>query len=301
MSSVPARVQSRVSFDERAALSSYVTGDFSPSSEVDELREVVLLYSLEDRPSIALCYRGERLVSADGTTRPRTCDNKFACPICSPYRLDQDLDKIKPILHAHPGVVSLTLSAQHRGPLARSLDDLQRIWTSAYTTGSWMTDFRKRTGMVGWVRSTEVTFPETGAHPHIHALMVFDRIPTQADVDDLRGQWIGRASKLGFSTSLSALEAQIVPPGPDRDKLARYLTKQNAMHKSSEGMARTPGDLLVSVRRTGDAEDLARLLDFQLATKGRHKISTSRGFWGLLSPGARASPKRNQETSPDVG
>jgi hypothetical protein len=63
--------------------------------------------------------------------------------------------------------------------------------------------------------------------------------------------------------------------------VASYLCDQNAIREGSGTGGRTPGDLLHQVAATGDADDLAVLIDFHRAVAGRRKISTSRSFWNL--------------------
>ena len=144
-----------------------------------------------------------------------------------------------------------------------------------------MSKFRERTGVVGWVKSTAITFPETGAHSHFHVGFVFGFQQPQSTVDALLSQFMKAASRLDYLTLSQALEGGVVPRGKWREKVAYYLTEQNAIRESKTGKGRTPGDLLHSMNRTGDADDLDRLLAFHGATRGRHKVSMSKGFRSL--------------------
>lgn len=244
------------------------------------MRDVLLDYA--DRTSLRLCRRGQWMLSASGALYQRACDGKWDCPICSPILLEEDREDIAAVLHGHQGVLYLTFSIQHlEEPLARTLRNVLAVWSASFSKGSWMWRYRERTRMAGWVRAAEITFPESGGHPHLHAVFVFHGdVPEDAE-DALRSRWIDRAAALGMLTATEAMRADlpaVVPPGDARDRVAWYLTDQNAIRQSRPGHGRTPGDLLHSVALTGDADDLALLRQFHAATKGRHKVQWSRGL-----------------------
>lgn len=112
-------------------------------------------------------------------------------------------------------------------------------------------------------------------------MFVFDGdVPEDAE-DALRGRWMASAAKLGHHADPDAMRADrpaVVPPGKARNKVAFYLTEQNAIRQARPGHGRTPGDLLHSVALSGDADDLVLLREFHAATKGKHKIQWSRGL-----------------------
>lgn len=235
-----------------------------------------------DRDSLRFCRRGRWILSASGAVHQRACGNKWACPICSPKLLSEDREELAVVLHSNQGVLFLTFSISDSSePLARTLSNVLAVWSAAFSKGSWMGRYRERSQMCGWVRAVETTFSETGAHPHIHAVFVFNGDVPEGTEDALRGRWIASASSLGLQAEPEAMRAAtpaVVPPGEARDKVAFYLTEQNAIRQSRPGHGRTPGDLLHSAALTGDADDLVRLREFHAATKGRHKLQWSRGL-----------------------
>lgn len=244
------------------------------------MREILRLYA--DSRSLQLCRRGPWVISASGATYQRACDGRWGCPICSPRLLAEDREDIAAVLHQHHGALFLTFSiSDSREPLARTLGNVLAVWSEAFTKGSWFTRYRERAGMAGWIRAVEITFSEIGGHPHIHAVFVFDGdVPEDAE-DALRGRWMASADKLGHQADSEAMRADtpaVVPPGEARDKVAFYLTEQNAIRQSRPDHGRTPGDLLHSAALTGDADDLVQLREFHAATKGRHKVQWSRGL-----------------------
>jgi hypothetical protein len=69
---------------------------------------------------------------------------------------------------------------------------------------------RDRFGLVGYVRATEVTHGRSGWHPHLHVLLMTDRVLTLDELRELhqfvRERWIRRVVALGsgLPTSIGA-------------------------------------------------------------------------------------------------
>lgn len=261
----------------RAPLDMY-QGSSSPSSTTSEMREIIHNYS--NRQGLKWCQRGPLITSPSGAAYRRACGNKWACPSCSPWLLKRDCERIAAVLRRAPGVGYLTLSIRHEpgAHAAQSLDALLATWKRAFTVGSWLTKYKDRAEMLGWLRSIEFTFTPDGAHAHSHAAFVFSHSPSSQELSSLKSRWLSAANALGFVASMRAQDVRCVPQGDGRDSIAFYLTEQNAIRQSRPGKGRTPGDLLHSIDKTGDADDLDRLLGFHQATKGRRKIAFSRGF-----------------------
>jgi hypothetical protein len=268
--------EGRVPFD-RSSLDWYRASP--PPSLTDDLRAVIQQYA--ERNTLRLCRRGKTIIRTDGSSYRVACGNRWSCPLCSPYLLAESQYRIERVLQSVPTVVYLTFSvADEPGPpRAGSLDSILKTWSSAFSTGSWMSDFRVRSGLVGWVRAVEVTFPEGGFHPHIHAAFLFRPGKRGTSLEALVQRWLAAAAREGFRASYKAQKGYYVARGEGRVKVAYYLCSQTAIKESSQGKGRTPGDLLHNVAATGDADDLGLLLGFHEAVAGKRKLSTSRGFW----------------------
>lgn len=255
--------------------------DSYPPSLLDELRGVIQEYA--ESKTLRLCRKGKLVTRPDGTFYRVACGSKWSCPTCSPLRLSYDQIRIEKVLNRVPTVLYVTFTVGGLEGLS-TRDALQGIlttWGAAFSTGSWMPDFRRTTGLVGWVRSVETTFSETSSHPHIHALFLFDSQPAQAAADAVVARWRAAATGQGLKASKSAQDARYVAPGEARVRVASYLCDQNAIREGTGNGGRTPGDLLHRIAATGDADDLALLISFHRAVAGRRKISTSRSFWNL--------------------
>ena len=270
--------EGRIPFD-RSSLDRYRASP--PPSLTDDLRAVIQQYA--GRNTLRLCRRGKTIIRTDGSSYRAACGNRWSCPLCSPHLLAESQYRIERLLQSVPTVVYLTFSvADEAGsPRAGSLDSILKTWSAAFSTGSWMSDFRVRSGLVGWVRTIEVTFPEGGFHPHIHAAFLFRAGKRGESLEALLQRWLASAARQGFRASYRAQKGYYVAPGQGRARVAFYLCEQNATRESRDGKGRTPGDLLLNVAATGDADDLSLLLGFHEAVAGKRKLSTSRGFWDL--------------------
>lgn len=223
------------------------------------------------------------IVRTDGSSYRVACGNRWSCPLCSPHLLTESQQRIERVLQSVPTVVYLTFTvADEAGPpRAGSFSSILKTWSAAFSTGSWMSDFRDRAGLVGWVRAIEVTFPESGFHPHIHAAFLFTPGTRGNPLEALVQRWLASAAREGFRASYKAQKGYYVERGEGRANIAFYLCEQNAIRESRKGKGRTPGDLLHNIAATGDADDLGLLLGFHEAVARKRKISTSRGFWDL--------------------
>lgn len=209
--------EGRIPFD-RSTLDQYRAS--SPPSLMDELRAVIQQYVM--RNTLRLCRKGRLVIRRDGSFYRVACGNKWSCPQCSPQRLAEDQQRIERVFQSVPTVLYMTLTvAREPGPpRAGSLDSILKTWSTAFTTGSWMTDFRDRSGLVGWVRSIEATFPEGGFHPHIHAAFVFTSKPRTEHQEALIQRWLAAANSRGYRASYTAQKPRYARSPVDRDKVA---------------------------------------------------------------------------------
>jgi hypothetical protein len=254
----------------------------SPPSLTDELRGVI--QQCAELKALRLCRRGKLVTRQDGSSFRPACRNKWSCPTCSPFWLGECRRSITQVLRSVPTVVFVTFTlaqAGHGAPPVWSLDSILETWSAAFSRGSWMSDFRDRSELLGWVRTIEVTFQEEGSHPHIHAAFLFASQRHGDHLEALTQRWLVSAERQGLRASYKAQKGSYVARGRSREKVASYLCKQSAIRQSRGGKGRTPGDLLHNVASTGDADDLQALRGFHRAVAGKQKISTSRGFWSL--------------------
>ena len=250
-------------------------------------------------------------LGADGSAHYRglqTCGSVTACPVCAAKIRQARAEEIDEGLARHlsdgGGAVFLTLTMPHDAGMG-----LEAVWGAV--SGSWASlvsgrhraTLRDRFGLVGYVRSTEVTHGRAGWHPHLHVLLFTDR---HLGLDDLaalhlfvRERWIRRVVALGFRAPGIHTGVRILPV-TGADGMGAYLTKVG----DDEGPAHTPGvelarwdlkrgrswgsrspfRILEDHARDGEAADWRLFTEWLVVSKGRRTLEWSRGLRALLLP-----------------
>ena len=99
------------------------------------------------------------------------------------------------------GVLFMTFTMSHeRGEELADVWDILTDGWSYMTSGEQWQAIKERFGIVGWIKSTEVTHGRNGWHPHLHVLVFTERPLSPLDSSDdywnlrivLRERWIHR-------------------------------------------------------------------------------------------------------------
>lgn len=236
-----------------------------------------------------------------GTER---CGSIWSCPVCASVIRPQRAEEIGRAVTAHQdaggSLVFVTLTQRHhRGQrLADTLDTALKGWQRLLTGAPWHR-FKKRHAVSGYVRTVEVTYGESGWHPHVHAVFFLDRRPSDAEVREF-GDWI-HARWASYAKDRTGL----VPSrrhGTDVQRvdarggvIAAYLSKMQdegkrwdvgaemarSDVKAGRGSSLVPFELLDPSRAEDEDDDEARRLlwlEYVEATYGRRAITWSRGL-----------------------
>lgn len=214
-----------------------------------------------------------------------TCSNVWLCAVCSAKIRTRRQLEVAALAEAHTatggdlGLLTLTLRHHRWHDLAAMLRTLADAWESLRQDARW-----RELGIVGYVRSLEVTYSErNGWHPHYHVLLLFDGPAAHAErLDWLTAAWAERVEKrLGARPSKAhGCDFRLLPHGA-----ASYVAKIGAE------MAR--GDLkgsqqiwqLLDAVDDGDTRATALVLDYASATKGKRAIQFSKGLRDLYDLG----------------
>lgn len=229
------------------------------------------------------------------------CGSPWCCPLCSPVvregrALEIDLGA-SVALSEGMGVelVSITVPHHRNHPLAGRLGDCASALQQILKGSAW--DRRKsRLGYAGAIRALEMTWGErNGWHPHVHALLFFDRVLTAAERSDLQTWMTTRWSRICERKLYGTLHRRHgidVRPvlSPDDGVLKGYLTKIDGGWSAGRELARsdvkssngglTPWQLLGQVMETGESRYARLWQEFERATFGRRAL--------VWSPGLRA-------------
>lgn len=245
----------------------------------------------------------------DGTahyTNLQLCGSVWACPVCSAKVRQGRAEEIKAILSRHlragGGAYFGMFTLPH--DFGDALEDVLDTTAQAFRrvlAGRGYTRDRETYGIVGTIRSCEITFGPNGAHPHIHPVILTERRLSTDELESLRGSLFGRWRSAvegrgyrtpdpRFSTLTSIRSDKDVADyvakveGVDR-RVALEVTRSD-MKKGRESASRGTGkarhrtafQVLEDFAATGDADDLDLWREYEKATKGRQAITFSRGL-----------------------
>jgi hypothetical protein len=235
------------------------------------------------------------------TSGVQTCSSVHACPVCSAAireKRAREVEAAATVVLSTGFVLFLTLTASHHRSdrLSDLLKDLATAWHDVTSNRLW----RETPALRGFVKTTEITdgFPN-GWHPHVHALVFFDRVLDPAEVATfgayVRTAWArsitGRA---GRDVNEHGVRVQQIRMVAGRADVGEYLAKVQDGYGASRSVGRemTRGDLksgrkvnrfsafeLLERATYGDVVARARWLEYEQATKGRRCLEWSRSEW----------------------
>lgn len=240
------------------------------------------------------------------------CANAWLCPICSSIIQNRRAEECREAIATAEArgytARMITLTAPHTvgDDLSDLLASLTSAWRSMTSVTSWKR-LKSRIGMLGFVRSFEMTYGNNGWHPHFHVI-VFSR--ERPPVDTVYSCWESACHRNGLGTP-SPQHGVIVSDGDD---LGTYLNKMSEdshlpdgtgitwdgadelakAHTKRGKYSWTPFDILRAYARQGftpqsmnqEARRLRGLWRvYALATRGRSSLQWSRGLKSALEVG----------------
>jgi hypothetical protein len=230
-----------------------------------------------------------------------TCGSIWACPVCSAKIRNRRADDISTAtarwVAAGNEVYMATFTAPHDlgmrlKPLLGAIADGFRHVVAGR---AWIA-LKKRLGIVGQIRSMEITHGRSGWHPHLHVLVFVEgRLDAMGLAQlgiHIRERWTEFITRAGYRTPHEdhGVDLQRCESAEDA---GRYVAKTQdgrsvgnelarADLKTARAKNRTPLEVLDDFRWTGDADDLRVWHEYERATKGRQCITWSKGLRALL-------------------
>lgn len=224
-----------------------------------------------------------------------TCGSIWSCPVCAAHiryvRSVEVSEACVRHLDAGGGLLFLTLTLRHhRGErLADLLDGLLAALSATFGGAPWYRQ-RDRLGVVGRIRSTEVTDGANGWHPHAHLLLFLEEPLDGAEVNRLRhwlsDRWATMVERRGLQLpdDRHGCVLEVVGSG---DGVGAYVAK--VQEAASVPLELTRGDLkssrggrlpfeLLEAAGDGERDALARWWEYEQATHRRRCIEWSRGL-----------------------
>lgn len=225
------------------------------------------------------------------------CASAWLCPVCAAKIQARRSSEIEATLEWHLGrggtVAMLTLTMRHHK--GQALSDLwaalSAAWKAATNGRRWRQE-RETYGIDGYIRAVEVTHGDSGWHVHVHALMLFEGIPSneliQSLGDSMFDRWSARLVRSGLAAPLrdsGGLDIRRVG-GDAGQVLSTYLTKMasgaaleigSSANKTGRKGGRSPWQLAEDAIE-GDTTARGLWLEFEAASKGRRALEWSRGL-----------------------
>lgn len=242
-----------------------------------------------------------------------TCGRIWLCPVCSAKirvrRGEEVAIGVGDWIKAGHGCVFVTATLPHDqgDALADSLAVLAEAWRWSHTKNRDGRRARDFFGVVGTIKSVEVTHGIHGWHPHIHAVVLTEEeIPLLDETGQGRDmarfyggydqRWAVALRRVGWAEGLPGIRMRVdMVQRTSIEGLAAYVTKlQNgrglgneiarADLKGGRKKSRTPFEILADFGTTGEIRDLELWQEFEKATKGRSAIRWSTGLRKLIAP-----------------
>lgn len=240
----------------------------------------------------------------------QSCGSVHTCPVCGPKIRQARSKEIEVGLAVHQalggGVLFVTVTLRH--DQGDRLANLLRFVTGAWSAvvganGSsrsdveaWKAD-KARFGIVGFIRTLEVTHGANGWHPHLHVLVLTESPlsgPAQVELGELLWQrWSSYIARNGRKAPTREHGLVLVDVRSHGD-VARYMAKvyDSLHHEMTRGdlkhggrSGRNPFRILGDLVATGDAGELALWHEYERAIKGKRFLVWSKGLKARLGVG----------------
>jgi hypothetical protein len=234
-----------------------------------------------------------------------TCGSVWSCPVCSAKiregRAREIEDGVSRHIAAGGGVAFLTVTVPHDAgmPLAAVWETMQAAWSATWS-GRAAVDVKRDLGIVGTIRTVEVTFGRNGWHPHVHALVLTETPLSTGQEADLflftltrwrryvAGQgWpqpsalIGldyeRVALVGGSTALGRYLTKIRDDDGPTWHVGRELARADVKRSRIEG-GMSPFQLAAHAVYTGEVWAVRAWREWEQGSKGRRAIMWSPGL-----------------------
>lgn len=238
-----------------------------------------------------------------------SCGSVWVCPVCNAKVMQRRAFELGALVALAQsagyvvGEITLTLRHSRTDRLAVLWGSLSTCWDRAKSGRQW-TAATKAHGIVGWVRVVEVTQGRNGWHPHVHALVICERL--DADGLDVLGagmveRWARCAVRLGLDAPLSVGQEWHVLGDGGESSISEYLTASKSygvtqdtataigleLTQTQSKRARSAFSTsstwdLLDQANNGEVVGLRLWREFERASNGKRQISYSRGIRELL-------------------
>lgn len=230
------------------------------------------------------------------------CSRVWTCPCCAQRISARRRDELTQAIAASKllgfSMAMVTYTLRHDGSetLEQLLEGLQES-LRRFKSGRGFQDIKDEYGIVGSVKTLEMTYGENGWHPHVHELVFFDGELPRGAVGGLekwlKSRWLGSLQKLGCNasweygchveTANSKIADYIAKWGCEPKErefgVETELTGSNTKKASRDGL--TPFQLL-ECYDVGDFHAAALYEEYAAAMEGKRQLVWAKGTRALL-------------------
>lgn len=249
----------------------------------------------DSRDFAAVKLDGDRKAHWSGIS---VCGSVWTCPVCSTKVQLSRRDEVKQALRNHrkAGGSSLlaTLTFRHgpRDPLADTLANFSKALSRMKASRAYKR-IRDALGMVGTIRTLEITHGRNGWHPHVHEIWLMEGAPTLDQVKACEGELFDLWAKycvrygLGRPTRSHGVRLDVNDEDGNGDAVGSYLTKwakelTGHMAKASSNAGRSSWAILRDLSDKWTFKDSQLWKEYADATKGRAMLYWSPGLKDAL-------------------
>ena len=155
----------------------------------------------------------------------QTCKSVWVCPICASKITERRrVELAQGVKNWQGRILLLTLTLQHKSneSLELIVTSLLNGYSKIFTTGKKWTKIMRDFGIVGTIRTLEVTYGDNGFHPHLHILLFSEcnQIDYKALHKRLYDKWEHSLQSIGRYTNQKAFNLQF-----SNEAITDYITK----------------------------------------------------------------------------
>ncbi len=239
-------------------------------------------------PGLRRVADGDRRVKWTGI---QTCGSVWSCLACAGKvraRRAMEIDRpAKAHLAAGGSLTFITFTLPHiaTDSLEELMTAVDRAWANVIKGGAWQYGIKIDFEVIGQIKAVEATLGPNGWHPHLHALFFHERPTLGSDGslerfrDALGVKWGASIERQLGRTIHEYYGVDAVCVRDDKglgdyvSKIHFELARNDLKHGDRDFNSRSPWQVGLDAKTTGDAQDTARWAEWYWAMKGRNAIT----------------------------
>ena len=155
----------------------------------------------------------------------QACSSVWACPVCASKITERRrVELAQGVSNFNGKILLMTLTLQHKSneSLEIIVTSLMKAYSKIFCKGENYTKIINQFGIVGTIRTLEITYGDNGFHPHLHILLFSNsnQIDYKALHKRLYEKWEHSLQSIGRYTNKKAFNLQF-----SNEAIANYVTK----------------------------------------------------------------------------